>query len=467
MHNLKEIAIVHVRKDGVLATYFREFLKWIGFSYFDFTYNEKEEGLNNILEQDENKFDILLVFDEVPEEWRKRNNQNALIQIPIKREAIWESNSLKLKQEPLVNLWQQIYNNLNLNVKIQETINKLITVYCKYNLLHKLYSDKFNVCTADCDKELRKMHKNKIHAQYFSWIDAAEELQQYKESLFDKEETGKEYLDYAILFCCRKMNEIEELIKGRKIYDTSTLINLANEIYKSDATFYMVESLKSKITRNDNLYKLHTMSFNKNCVEQCTIKACNSFNYYRVGKYCEINGCEEQAVQEYKKSYELNPLNFRALFKLAVDRIKKKDIENARLSLKKVLLLLQIGENAEEEENFDNIIIQLKPLELEYAVKCFFLLGQLEADDYNNQVAGAKYFQKVIRVHVLMEKISFIEMMYPQQDEKEFMYCCLENRLKIGSIERKLRGCINTDMYKNWSKHYGKEWEERRKNNIN
>lgn len=456
VHNLRNIVIIHTRKENVLAAYFREFIKWIGFSYFDFMYNGEME-INDILKNQEQMFDIYLI---IGIENKNLDNDKA-VKIQVESEEIW-TDGLILKKEPLEFMWEKIYKEKNINSRFKETINKLIEIYCDQNLLNKLYSDKINICKADCKPELRMEHKRKIMDQYSNWLETIKKLKSYKENMNKTKNSGEEYLKYAMLFCCRKMNEICRMIKKAIPYDTSELIILADEIYTIDEEFYAVEELKAKIARTDSMYQLHVSFFNERCVNFCKIDLCNSFNYYRIGKYYETNGYQERATKEYEKSYQQNPLNFRALFKMAVSKINKKDSETARLYLKKILQIFQLETEPKEQSNLKQIIENLKPLELEYTVKCYFLLGQIELEDYENPVSAVHYFQKIIEVQNSIEeavkaegwKLHFIEKMYPEEKEKRFVYNCLKSRLTIQTIEQKLKGCMGMNMYKNWEQLY-------------
>lgn len=456
VHNLRNIVIIHPRKENVLATYFREFVKWIGFSYFDFTCNGEME-INNILVNQEQMFDIYLMIGNGSRDW---DNDKA-IKIQVESEEIWKDGSLR--KEPLRFMWEKVYTEKHIEDDgFKQTISELIEIYCDQNLLNKLYSDKINICKADCEPELRMEHKKKIMDQYSKWLETIKKLKSYKESMNKTENSGEEYLKYAMLFCCRKMNEICRMIKKATPYDTSELISLADEIYTIDEEFYIVEELKAKIARTDSMYQLHVSFFNERCVNFCKIDLCNSFNYYRIGKYYETNGYQERATKEYKKSYQQNPLNFRALFKMAVSKINKKDFETARLYLKKILQIFQLETEPKEQSNLKQIIENLKPLELEYTVKCYFLLGQIELENYENPVSAVHYFQKIIKVQDSIGeavkgkgwKLHFVEEMYPEEEEKWFIYSCLKSRLTIRTIEQKLKGCMGMNMYKNWERLY-------------
>lgn len=233
--------------------------------------------------------------------------------------------------------------------------------------------------------------------QYDCWEKAVLEIAELRE-VFCKKETvckGQEYLEYAYVYCKRKMNELCNRMQVRAAFDTRQLLEEAEAIYQWDQGFFMVESLKSKIADADSMYKMSAIFCMKDCVSTCRTTIGRSYLRYKLGKQYEEMGRRDQAMVEYRRAFEENPLHFRALFKLMIERLWREDYEGVYLYLNRILEMLELNGEGKAD---DQTILRLLPLELEYACKCYIIMGNVESNSFENPVNAAVYYQKAMKM---------------------------------------------------------------------
>lgn len=438
MKKIRSICIIHRQEDNVSAIYFREFVKWIGLAYFDFIYHEINEELNCVLEQGNNHFDIILYINDSNKLWRDRYEQYADVNINVSVDGIWKcsDDEYVLDKSLLYDLWEDICSNCeNDLVNIDEfksIMKELIDIYCEYDLCRKLFNNRFTI-------RMKGDQKKENREQLQSWIKAIDEMDQWKaDSCISKDITehrGMEYFDYALLNSKRKVNEICNLLGARKAYKTRKMLEDAEAIYLLDEGFYMIESLRTKMARIDYEYKTMAISIDKVCINDCDVDSCNSFNYYRLGKLYEMNKRKEQSYKFFRMSYEANSMNFRAVYKLAVERIRKEDPSGARSLLLKILEILQISADSKV---YTETYLKMPPLELEYVCKCYVLLGNIEMDFNSNHVNAEYYYRKATAVSDYVNSSTFLNKMYPVSADLKNVKECLSARLTLNSIQKKL-----------------------------
>ena len=376
MQGLEEIAIIHSIDDYQAGLLIKESLKLEGFSYFSYVYNELNDDLNKQLEESNNKFDLIIYINDTDGMYQKRFKKLAEmnVQVNIESDTIWSENEHQLNVEILKSLWKQILHEVyriedvteNATYKVME---KLAEVYCKYDLFRKLLNNTETWFGLVRKKQSREVYIASLKDQEKEWKAALEDLEKHFQTV-DDNVSGKEHLEYAILYCKRKINDIYDLMGRYLPYDSWEMMEEADAMhsrYKTD--FYMAENITSQIAKQSYEYKGMAILTMRNCTQKCMVPACNSFHYYRMAKLYEKVGKIVQAEISYEEAYELNPLNFRAEYKCGVFALNKKEFQTAKWHFRKVLQLLQV--TVRISEKFKEVIRKLPALELEYI--CYFI----------------------------------------------------------------------------------------------
>lgn len=433
MKEYGEIGIIHSKEDWAQSLYFRGFAKWIGLSYLDYTYNEKKQELNQVLEEDKGEFSLILYINDADHQWErqyskrgKRNNN-----IVFKTNEIW--------QGEMLNVDKLTYFCECLEWWDEPIIKLLIKIYCQNGLMKWLVSSTHTIGIGN---------EEEVNQCWHQVIDDLEKVR--NQNLLN---CGREYLEYAWVYSRQKLNELCMRYNRRPPYDAQELCKAAEKIYEWNPCFYMIENLKSKIVSRDMIHKINSISYMINCVQQCKMDSCNSFYYYRLGKQYELHNYREKAAKSYNISSRKYPLNFRALFKQAVSCHIRGNAWGEKMYLQKILDILQM--NLVEEAGEDSMIF-LPPMELDYAVKCYILLGNIEYVVRDNPVEAERCYMKAQRICDSVYENLFLKYIYPDADIRLKIVENLKVRLSGRIIEKRINDSRQSRKYREWRKINGK-----------
>lgn len=444
MQGLEEIAIIHSIDDYQAGLLIKESLKLEGFSYFSYVYNELNDDLNKQLEESNNRFDLIIYVNDkdgmYQERFKKLADMN--IQVGIKSDEVWSKDVHQLNDEILKRVWKQILEvycaeieDANETYKIME---KLAEVYCKYDLFRKLLNNTETWFALVRKKQDRDVYIAGLQKQEKEWKSALKDLEKCFQTV-DDNISGKEHLEYAILYCKRKINDIYDLMGRYLPYDSWEMMEEADAMhsrYKTD--FYMAENITSQIAKQSYEYKSMAILTMRNCTQKCMVPACNSFHYYRMAKLYENVEKIVQAEISYEEAYNLNPLNFRAEYKCGVFALNKKEFQTAKWHFRRVLQLLQV--TVRISEKFKEVIRKLPALELEYVCKCFVLLAEIERRE--TMIMDEEFYNHCLKMQedvaaiIKNKKNGFINEMYSDAEQYK-MY--LAEKLSISAIREKIK----------------------------
>mgnify|MGYP000114085943 CR=1 FL=1 len=445
MQGLEEIAIIHSIDDYQAGLLIKESLKLEGFSYFSYVYNELNDDLNKQLEESDNKFDLIIYVNDTDGMYQKRFKKLAEmnVQVNIESDTTWSENEHQLNVEILKSLWKQILREVYCTEmedanKTYEIMEKLAEVYCKYDLFRKLLNNTETWFGLVRKKQGENVYIAELQKQEKEWKAALKDLEKCFQTV-DDNISGKEHLEYAILYCKRKINNIYDLMGRYLPYDSWEMMEEADAMhsrYKTD--FYMAENITSQIAKQSYEYKGMAILTMRNCTQKCMVPACNSFHYYRMAKLYEKVDKIVQAEISYKEAYELNQLNFRAGYKCGVFALNKKEFETAKWHFRRVLQILQI--TIGDSKEFEKSIRKLPALELEYVCKCFVLLAEIER--LETTVMDEEFYSHCLKrqknVIAIIEKNqnNFINMMY--SDAQQYKIYLVE-KLSLSAIREKIK----------------------------
>lgn len=443
MEGLEEIAVIHSVDDYPVGLFIKESLKLEGFSYFTYAYNERNDQINDILKNSDNRFDLILYVNDQNGKFREKFGHLSRynINVEISNEQIWTLPG-KLDSKSIEKVWGKVIEELFVRQQDADDLRKIMRkigeVYCKYDLFRKLLNNTESWFEQVKEEKSETIYRKQLEKQCEIWSKALEELEQYSEEIIgDRTLLGQEHLDYAILYCKRKINDICNLLGERFEYDSWELIIECNKMHtKYEADFYMAENIIAQNAKMSLEYKGMAFSAMKDCIRQCRVPACNSFHFYRLGKIYEKAEKVIQAEFAYENAYRINPLNFRALYKNAVNSRERKYYDIARKEFERILELLQVL--TEDIERFLETVTKLPALELEYICKCYVLLADLEEReehiDYRYYNSCAKVINLIVEM-VRDDKNIFLKKMYGDQPEyKKY----LEQRLSLNAIKEKV-----------------------------
>lgn len=447
MEGLEEIAIIHSTEDYAQALFVKEFLKWSGFSYFDYVYNDLYDRFNKTLEKSKNHFDAIFYINDTQKKFESRlgnltdNNIHLFlnysdIRLDDKTEygddCVWNSQILK-------EIWKKVLKQIYKNEDISDSLHifeKILEVYCQYDLFRNLLNNTESIFKQILEEKGYDAYADGLRNQKSQWKRAYINLNTYFAAVWDNAVKGIEHLEYASLYCKRKINGINRLLNERPEYNISDLVKEIHILYSRDINnLYMAESMAAKFFEISQDYENIAIPALHNCTRNCKVDACNSLHFYRLGKLYEKYGKKEQAAFIYEKSYKLNPLNFRTVYKLAVDCIRRQKYEEAQMWILNILCILQL--DIDDMEICKNTLYKLPPLELEYAMKCYMLLARIEIYKDNKNPDNLDYCYKMVdMIDRVLNDNTFIQRIYSDQP---LFISYLRNRLSLDSIKKKIR----------------------------
>lgn len=427
MEKYGEIEIIHGREDYVESLYFKGFIKWIGLPYLDFTYNEKVERLNRVLDGEQDKFSLVLYINDVEQKWEERYcvEQNKKHRAFLDKKFIWMNEQLDPQ-------WLIRFGSC-LDFLDARLRYNLVDIYCRNGLMKWLSVSAQAAYTGNYT-ETRRCWEQVIRDL---------ELIQHGASMLP----GYEHLQYAELYSKQRLNDL--CLQYRRIppYDSQELCRAAEKIQEEHPGFYMVENLKAKMVSKDILHRRNSIAYMYNCAHQCRVDVCDSFYYYRLGKQYELNHFREKADKSFRIAYRKYTLNFRALFKLAVNSHVREDIDGEEKYLMAILDILQMNRI---EEGGPGNISSLPPLELDYAVKCYILLGNIEYRKRDNPVKAGFYYEKAKEICDSLDENDFLKCVFQNINLHLSVVKNVRERLRARIIEQKIEDSRQNKKYREW-----------------
>lgn len=428
MNGFREACIINRPEESTNATSIQDFFKWIGVSYFTLISEDVDIYQNPILKNNRENLDITIYLK--GKELTFYNWSSKHIE-----ETLTIDECLDTSKKKVSFILTKLYKRI-MEVESDAIFEKLISVYEQKNLAAELANIKYSL----------RMHSNyeeNIELDYAKqkklWEDIVVELERFQKLDF---QANEEYLIHAIVYSKRKVNEICNLLHETRKYATVDLLQEVDEIYAYDENFYEAECLKAKIVMLDSEYRLMSILYLQSCIEQCRVDACKSFYYYRLGKKYEMLDRKDQQMESYEKAYEMNPANFRALFKLGVHYINVKDFEKAEKYFTDILKLLY--DDHVQEEGIQDCIKNLSAIELEYASKSYILLAKIALRDEQGILFVKHLYNKAIEIGKSLDDNIYLKEMYPDEKQREVIKKCLEKKLALENIKAKLRNIGDT-----------------------
>ena len=350
MKNLEEIAVIHSIDDYAAGMIIEQFFKWTGFSYYIHVYNEKNDYFNKIfIDKVNTPFDIIIFINYKEDRFKSIFNGISKMNINIEfHDGKFDSGE---------------------KLDIPEVIKFLFQVYCKYDLMQILYTTYRALKTYEDEEVLLKYQavlKNVIS-----------ELKNYENSIDDSTILrGKEHLEFAMLYCCYKINDICNILGKSNEFDSWDMILKANSLSKYYEDFYTLKYLIALFSIQSPEYKAMTSIYFQKTIPACKNFLCKSYYYFKSGTWYKKSQKIVHKERAFEWAYEVNPLDFAALFEIINTSIERKYYDIAEKKINTFLQILQVFEIYYDE--FVRKIKKMPPLELMYVSKILRLLIQVE-----------------------------------------------------------------------------------------
>lgn len=374
MDGFRSICFVHQKDDAYETYYLKEYFKWIGFSYYDFLYRK-----DNIVSQhpEKAKFDIIVNINSVMPACEKDTIESTpdskLVELSFKKsDTAFPILRMLLKKIIAI---QRYDDNQS------KRLFDLADIYEDNNLAGEI-GEYTSVL-------LEKMKENSYERACACFSEVLDKLDLILKKSDGDFQGGKntfvEYILYAKYNCQHHLNMLFQAQKKKLLYDVEEFLNGINEIYAFDEDFFKVEYLKAKVAQQDCLYNAYSTSFMTNCKERCPVEICRSYHYYAIAKWRENNNQPLEASKAYRLSYSNNPMNIKAIFKIAVEKMEMGDSELAIEFFEKIIDIC----------DYQDEIGLMPPKEIEYAYKTRMLLSDLKDSQLKGGLVDSanKYLQ--------------------------------------------------------------------------
>lgn len=350
MKNLEDIAVIHSIDDYAAGMIIEQFFKWTGFSYYIHVYNEKNDYFNKIfIDKVNTPFDMIIFINDKEDRFKVRFSGISKMNVSI------EFHDGKF--------------DIGEKLDIPEVIKFLFQVYCKYDLMQILYTTYKALKTYDDEEVLLKYQsvlKNVIS-----------ELKNYENSIDDSTILrGKEHLEFAMLYCYYKINDICKILGEPNEFDSWDMILKANRLSKYYEDFYVLKCLLALFSSQSLTYNSMAPSYFQETISACKNLLCKSIYYFEFGMWDKKSEKIIHEEHDFEWAYEVNPLKFSALFEIIVSCIERKYYDIAEKKINTFLQILQVFEIYSNE--FVRKIKKMPPLELIYVSKILSLLVQVE-----------------------------------------------------------------------------------------
>lgn len=260
---------------------------------------------------------------------------------------------------------------------------------------------------ADIYVEHGLMRHRNIFTYFFEFEDIVEASQHgIADAYIDlMERMGKagfssKFFIYTQINLARYLDETCKFLGQRFIFDIGGCLSRLDDALKSDHTFYNVFILKAFFAEIDSEYAYRSEAFYNKAAEYLGDCAYMSYPRYRMGRYFErICPDEEKSEENYRKALQLNPCEYRAVYKIIqIEKMEGKYGEAVE-SCRKICNILHI----KEENDY------LQPREYEYLFKAYREMELI----YGNHLRDPEEYDKAVaNKNSVLEKLERPNLMY-------------------------------------------------------
>lgn len=201
------------------------------------------------------------------------------------------------------------------------------------------------------------------------------------------------YTLYTFANLARYINETCVFLNQKLLLSTEQCVNYLESALQKEPKFYNARLLEAIIYELDKEYYLKSGELYEFALKEMDQKKYTSYPYYLYGRYCERKVKNlDKAKQYYEKSFEINEMEYRAIYKLAIIAKREGDYEGSIKWFEKICAIL----SKKEEGNY------LQPKEYEYLFKAYFGIGRIYGDVFCNL---KEYDNTVKKMDALHDKL--------------------------------------------------------------
>lgn len=330
---MKAIRIIHSKFEGKEYRLLEDFFRLMGIFVYDSTLDVKIEN---------NDYDIVIVIcngllEEDVEKITKRYNNAVNITIP----TISDFESKKQFINCCLNEIESKVNIYNIS-QIKEEMKIFSEIFIEFNLSYYMqaYRYFFN-------------NRKIVQKSQDEMVDAYIALQT---KVTDKK-INSPYLKYTRMNLARCINETCHFLNQSSLFDVGKCLRVSDQILELEPNFSNVYLLKAFFAEKEVRYSFLAESFYNMALQNNSKKSYNYYPVYRYGNYCDkVLKDQERATVLYRQSYDINNLEYRALYKIMLSWLREKKYQEALICCKTIINILK----EKKDKNF------LSPKEYEY-----------------------------------------------------------------------------------------------------
>lgn len=309
-----------------------------------------------------------------------------------------------------------------------DVLKKAEKIYTDNDLMRGCYAIEFFATSRD-----PVIHEDMLDS-YDRFSEALNRFKELADNISEEDQLSMKYILAAQANCMRRMNQLYNTLwdaaergwyKGedgsdalkKKLLDRTYYFNEAinpqiERILKIDSDYYGAYSIKALNDMLDEDAKADSIVSFRIAVSMIGDKSYSSYLRYRMGRFYEyILRDPKKSLDNYKKSYEVDPYNYRAIYKLAARAQRQEDYEQAMEYLDRILSVL--GRKKQS--------CALQPIECAYLFKAYKNKGKiyLKQKKYQDCIAEMKQAVEVYNNHENEDPgKGFYSFMFGEKKEK-------------------------------------------------
>ena len=309
-----------------------------------------------------------------------------------------------------------------------DVLKKAEEIYTVNDLMRGCYAIEFFATARD-----PVIHEDMLDS-YDRFSEALNRFKELADNISEEDQLSMKYILAAQANCMRRMNQLYNTLwdaaergwyKGedgsdalkKKLLDRTYYFNeainpLIERILKIDSDYYGAYSIKALNDMLDEDAKADSIVSFRTAVSMIGDKSYSSYLRYRMGRFYEyILRDPKKSLDNYKKSYEADPYNYRAIYKLAARAQRQEDYEQAMEYLDMILSVLGRKKKS----------CALQPIECAYLFKAYKNKGKiyLKQKKYQDCIAEMKQAVEVYNNHENEDPgKGFYSFMFGEKKEK-------------------------------------------------
>lgn len=317
------------------------------------------------------EFSLVIILENgIPKESLDQLNDFYARALHVKSSSIdFENISISMRNDSERDFWKKylkknieyIKKNKLIRTMDMSTLNSEIDIMLKIGLIYVEYQISYHRNKYSYFYEDKKILQEAQNAFVNAYVEIFRLLK-----IFD---TVSPIIWYTLADLSRYINETCKFLEQPLLQPIDKCLGFLDKALEVDSTFTNAYLLKGIITELDKeKYKKEGKSYFDMALSMMGRKKWASYPYYLQARFYEkVLGKIEEANELYNISLKINPLEYRALYKLAMESKRKEEYFEAIEFFKRICNILK----EKEKENY------LQPKEYEYLFKAYLELSRI------------------------------------------------------------------------------------------